>query len=152
MDRKSSLVEERHGAYRCQWRKDRLSAMQGRRCHELLQTRSVGGHPRLAETFALAGQATDNSITCTNSYAHYPPHSHSGLTTHLIRRGSLTITYPKDPSPTKETFGVGERIDVPAGKVHEVWMGEEGELNSGHFLLLNARGLMLSCGGQDVSM
>ncbi|OAP63840.1 hypothetical protein AYL99_03067 [Fonsecaea erecta] len=60
-------------------------------------------------------------------HAHYPPHSHSGLTTHLIRRGSLTITYPEDGNPTKETFGVGARIDVPAGKVHEVWMGEEGE-------------------------
>ncbi|OAL25349.1 hypothetical protein AYO22_05226 [Fonsecaea multimorphosa] len=63
------------------------------------------------------------------SYAHYPPHSHSGLTTHLIRRGSLTITYPEDVSPTKETFGVGARIDVPAGKLHEVWMGEEGLRN-----------------------
>lgn len=59
-------------------------------------------------------------------YAHYPPHSHSGLTTHLIRRGELTITYPQDENPTKETFGVGGRIDVDAGKVHEVWMGKEG--------------------------
>jgi hypothetical protein len=58
--------------------------------------------------------------------AHYPPHSHSGLTTHLIRHGSLTITYPQDESPVKETFGVGARIDVPAGKVHEVWMGDKG--------------------------
>jgi len=58
--------------------------------------------------------------------AHYPPHAHSGLTTHLIRKGGLTITYPKDKDATKETFGVGARIDVPAGKVHEVWMGEEG--------------------------
>jgi hypothetical protein len=49
------------------------------------------------------------------------------LTTHLVRRGSLTITYPEDANPTKETFGVGSRIDVPAGKVHEVWMGDEGE-------------------------
>ena len=60
------------------------------------------------------------------SNAHYAPHSHSGLTTHLIRRGSLTITYPKDPAPKRETFSVGSRIDVPAGKVHEVWIGEEG--------------------------
>lgn len=41
----------------------------------------------------------------------------------------MTITYPKDPNPTKETFGVGARIDVPAGKVHEVWMGDEGEFH-----------------------
>ena len=58
--------------------------------------------------------------------AHYRPHSHAGLTTHLIRRGSLTITYPKDADPKRETFGVGARIDVPAGKAHEVWIGGEG--------------------------
>ncbi|KAJ5970927.1 uncharacterized protein N7479_000845 [Penicillium vulpinum] len=63
---------------------------------------------------------------------HYSPHSHSALTTHLIRRGTLTITYPEDNAKLhngevkKETFGVGERIDVPAGKVHEVWIGGEG--------------------------
>ncbi|KPI36134.1 uncharacterized protein AB675_8892 [Cyphellophora attinorum] len=58
--------------------------------------------------------------------AHYPPHSHLGLTTHLIRRGSLTITYPDDEKPTKETFGVGARLDVAAGRRHEVWVGKEG--------------------------
>ena len=58
--------------------------------------------------------------------AYYPPHSHRGLTTHLIRRGSLTITYPNDTSATKETHGVGARVDVDAGRVHEVWMGKEG--------------------------
>jgi hypothetical protein len=26
----------------------------------------------------------------------------------------------------KETFGVGSRVDVPAGKLHEVWIGDEG--------------------------
>lgn len=61
-----------------------------------------------------------------NSNAHYPPHSHKGLTTHLIRRGTLTITYPKDEKPEKRTFGVGDRVDVDAGKLHEVWMGGEG--------------------------
>ncbi len=61
-----------------------------------------------------------------HSNAHYAPHSHHGLTTHLIRRGTFTITYPKDERPTKETFGVGSRIDVGAGRVHEVWMGGEG--------------------------
>ncbi|KIW07694.1 uncharacterized protein PV09_01632 [Verruconis gallopava] len=58
--------------------------------------------------------------------AHYPPHSHDGLTTHLIKKGQLTITYPNDESPRKETFGVGSRIDVDAHRVHEVWMGPEG--------------------------
>ncbi|KAJ5692211.1 hypothetical protein N7462_001634 [Penicillium macrosclerotiorum] len=66
------------------------------------------------------------------SNAYYSPHTHGGLTTHLIRRGSLTITYPEDNAKLhngevkKETFGVGARIDVPAGKVHEVWIGEDG--------------------------
>ncbi|KAF2099541.1 hypothetical protein NA57DRAFT_75040 [Rhizodiscina lignyota] len=58
--------------------------------------------------------------------AYYPPHSHSGLTTHLILRGDLTITYPKDKEPAKETFGPGARVDVDAGRQHEVWMGSEG--------------------------
>jgi len=58
--------------------------------------------------------------------AHYAPHSHKCLTTHLIRRGALTITYPKDERSTRETFSVGSRVDVEAGRVHEVWMGDEG--------------------------
>lgn len=58
--------------------------------------------------------------------AYYPPHKHSGLTTHLILRGELTITYPDDAKPTKETFGPGARVDVDAGRRHEVWMGKEG--------------------------
>ncbi|PYH41938.1 uncharacterized protein BP01DRAFT_326539 [Aspergillus saccharolyticus JOP 1030-1] len=66
------------------------------------------------------------------SNAHYPPHSHAGVTTHLIRKGSLTITYPEDNATRhggevrKETLGVGARLDVPAGKLHEVWIGQEG--------------------------
>jgi hypothetical protein len=58
--------------------------------------------------------------------AHYPPHSHNGLTTHLILNGQLTITYPKDAKPEQTTYGVGDRIDVDAGRVHEVWVGGEG--------------------------
>lgn len=64
------------------------------------------------------------------SNAYYSPHTHGGLTTHLIRRGSMTVTYPEDTvkngQQVKETFGVGARVDVPAGKVHEVWIGDEG--------------------------
>lgn len=62
--------------------------------------------------------------------AHYPPHTHGEVTTHLIRRGQFTVTYPEDNSATgevkRETFGAGARIDVPAGKLHEVWIGPEG--------------------------
>ena len=40
----------------------------------------------------------------------------------------MTISYPRDERPEIEekTFGVGERVDVEAGRVHEVWMGREG--------------------------
>lgn len=44
----------------------------------------------------------------------------------------MTITYPEDNAKLhggqvkKETFGVGCRVDVPAGKLHEVWIGDEG--------------------------
>lgn len=42
----------------------------------------------------------------------------------------MTIAYPRDSDSAGEsenqTFGVGARIDVPAGKVHEVWIGDEG--------------------------
>ena len=57
------------------------------------------------------------------------------MTTHLVRRGELTITYPEDEGRDDgkrggekrgETYGVGARLDVPAGKVHEVWMGNDG--------------------------
>ncbi|KAL5423159.1 hypothetical protein PMIN06_003798 [Paraphaeosphaeria minitans] len=58
--------------------------------------------------------------------AHYPPHRHNGLTTHLILNGELTITYPEDQKPRKETFGPGARLDVDAKRLHEVWMGEGG--------------------------
>lgn len=58
--------------------------------------------------------------------AHYSPHSHTGLTTHLILKGSLTITYPQDEKPERITYGVGDRIDVDAGRQHEVWIGSEG--------------------------
>jgi len=57
---------------------------------------------------------------------HYNPHKHAGLTTHLILSGEFTVTYPEDDPDQKETFGPGARIDVPAHKVHEVWIGKEG--------------------------
>ena len=66
----------------------------------------------------------------TNSWrvsnAHYPPHQHSGMTTHLVLKGSITYTYPGDADARKETIGPGERWDVDAQRVHEVWVGREG--------------------------
>ena len=61
-----------------------------------------------------------------SSNAHYPPHTHSNLTTHLILKGELTVTYPDDEVPSKETFGPGGRLDVDGGRRHEVWMGGQG--------------------------
>jgi hypothetical protein len=58
--------------------------------------------------------------------AHYSPHSHAGLTTHLILSGSLTIKYPREPNAEKVTYGVGDRVDVDACKLHEVWIGSKG--------------------------
>ena len=48
------------------------------------------------------------------------------MTTHLILSGELTVSYPEDDPDKKETLGPGARFDVPAGKVHEVWVGKEG--------------------------
>ncbi|KAI0405921.1 hypothetical protein F4802DRAFT_596594 [Xylaria palmicola] len=58
--------------------------------------------------------------------AHYSPHSHSGLTTHLIVDGQLTIAYPKEDNPTKTTYSAGDRVDVDARRVHEAWAGPQG--------------------------
>ncbi|KAI4115803.1 MAG: hypothetical protein LQ345_003674 [Seirophora villosa] len=62
----------------------------------------------------------------TSINAHYSLHSHRGLTTHLVLRGALTIAFPNDPDLGKKTYGVGDRIDVEAGSMHEVWMGDDG--------------------------
>lgn len=58
--------------------------------------------------------------------AHYPPHSHGGLTTHLVTKGELTLWYPNEDDREKVKYGVGERVDVDAGRVHEVWVGGGG--------------------------
>lgn len=72
----------------------------------------------------LSGQLMQADEGCSNAY--YPPHKHNGLTTHLILRGELTISYPRDEHPTKTTHGPGARVDVAADRIHEVWMGNEG--------------------------
>ncbi|CAH0016763.1 unnamed protein product [Clonostachys rhizophaga] len=57
---------------------------------------------------------------------HYAPHSHASLTTHLIVAGELTLWYPNETSQQRVTYGPGSRVDVEAGRVHEVWVGDEG--------------------------
>ncbi|KAL7923407.1 hypothetical protein ACQKWADRAFT_312084 [Trichoderma austrokoningii] len=58
--------------------------------------------------------------------SHYAPHSHGGLTTHLIVDGEMTLWYPNEADAEKVTYGVGSRVDVDAGRVHEVWIGSLG--------------------------
>lgn len=66
---------------------------------------------------------TDSS---RRSNYHYAPHSHAGLTTHLVLAGEMTLWYPDEADREKVTYGVGSRVDVDAGRVHEVWMGPQG--------------------------
>lgn len=58
--------------------------------------------------------------------AYYPPHDHPTLTTHLILSGTFIVGYPENPELEKTVYKSGARVDIDAGKVHEVWMGEEG--------------------------
>jgi hypothetical protein len=57
---------------------------------------------------------------------HYSSHSHNVLTTHLIVNGQFAITYPKDANPTRTTYYMGDRVDVDAYRLHEVWVGPQG--------------------------
>ncbi|ODH28210.1 hypothetical protein ACO22_03980 [Paracoccidioides brasiliensis] len=61
-----------------------------------------------------------------NDVPHHASHSHDGLTTFFIRTGSLTISHPNDETVKQETFGQGFGIDVPGGKVQEIWIGPQG--------------------------
>jgi hypothetical protein len=38
----------------------------------------------------------------------------------------MTIWYPEEESREKQNFSAGARIDVAAGRVHEVWIGKDG--------------------------
>ncbi|KAH6661879.1 hypothetical protein EV126DRAFT_464831 [Verticillium dahliae] len=46
-------------------------------------------------------------------------------------KGSLTITYPEDDSPAKETHAVGRACRRASGRQHEVWVGTQG-FDHGH--------------------
>jgi hypothetical protein len=54
--------------------------------------------------------------------AHYPDHTHGGLTAHIILDGEMTLTQ----GGASHTYRVGERCDVPAGAVHSAKMGPSG--------------------------
>ncbi|OKP11462.1 hypothetical protein PENSUB_2948 [Penicillium subrubescens] len=89
----------------------------------------------MAEKYPIGTRAESERLVRDWGFRHvytWSDGSHGGLTTHLIRRGTFTVTYPEENvnlhngEVKKETFGPGARIDVPAGKVHEVWIGDEG--------------------------
>ena len=58
--------------------------------------------------------------------AGYEPHKHDFVTTHYIISGSFIVVYPDDDPEERHVFGPGSRVDVPIGKVHKVWAGEDG--------------------------
>lgn len=54
--------------------------------------------------------------------AHYPDHTHSAETAHIILEGEMTLTL----NGSSVTYRAGERVDVPAGAVHSARMGPRG--------------------------
>jgi quercetin dioxygenase-like cupin family protein len=55
-------------------------------------------------------------------HAFYSDHTHAGLTAHIILDGEMTLTL----NGQSQTYGVGERCDVPAGAMHSARMGPSG--------------------------
>lgn len=55
-------------------------------------------------------------------HASYPDHTHPTETAHVILSGEMTLTRNGE----SVTYGVGERVDVPAGAVHSARMGPSG--------------------------
>jgi len=54
--------------------------------------------------------------------AHYPDHTHAGLTAHIILDGEMTLTM----DGKSQTYRAGDRCDVPAGAIHSAKMGPAG--------------------------
>ena len=54
--------------------------------------------------------------------AHYPDHTHASETAHIILDGEMTLAQ----RDSTQTYGAGERCDVPAGAAHSARMGPRG--------------------------
>jgi mannose-6-phosphate isomerase-like protein (cupin superfamily) len=54
--------------------------------------------------------------------AFYSDHTHPVETAHIILEGEMTLTQ----SAASQTYGAGERCDVPAGRLHTAKMGPRG--------------------------
>ena len=65
---------------------------------------------------------SDTYVWQDGPHAHYPDHTHAGLTAHIILDGEMTLTMAGE----SKTYAVGDRCDVPAGAVHSARMGPRG--------------------------
>jgi len=54
--------------------------------------------------------------------AHYPDHTHAGLTAHIILDGEMTLTM----NGNSQAYRAGDRCDVPSSAVHSARMGPRG--------------------------
>ena len=54
--------------------------------------------------------------------AHYPEHTHAGMTAHVVFDGEITMT----SEGTTRTFRAVERFDVPSNAVHSAKIGPVG--------------------------
>lgn len=54
--------------------------------------------------------------------SHYPDHTHSVETAHIILEGEMTLTM----EGRSATYRAGQRCDVPAGTVHAAHIGPAG--------------------------
>ena len=53
---------------------------------------------------------------------HYPEHTHSDETAHIVLSGEMTLTMNGE----SHLYRAGERCDVPAGAIHSAHMGRFG--------------------------
>lgn len=54
--------------------------------------------------------------------AHYPDHTHMGITAHIVLDGEITVTSEEQTI----TYATGDRFDVPAGEIHSAKIGPDG--------------------------
>ena len=54
--------------------------------------------------------------------ASYPDHTHAVETAHIVLEGEMTLMH----GGATQTYGAGERCDVPSGAVHSARMGQRG--------------------------
>lgn len=53
---------------------------------------------------------------------HYPPHTHSEISAHIILEGNMELTV----EGKRNDLNPGDRFDVPANAVHDATIGARG--------------------------